>query len=329
MLTSRMARQRRRFSLKSDPVRVRPTRLEDIPKVSDLTSDDGLNDGEHIFRLYYSNTKRIWRVAENESGEIVGSQTSHELPIKEKKIICRDHLKIRSDYQGQGIARKLWKIYDDIPTVGLTNEAAMAKMGHWYSKSAETLVGYVGKPNMEILKRMGSGTDFPSFTVLPLQDEEDMSEHLAYDRTILGLDRSHYVSEWCRSSAKNEPFAQTVIAKQNSRNGTKIVGYGTIRLFSITYQIQPLYANSDQIAAELLKELIKVYVQISDGRPVGVYFNARNSFMTELVKHLNMERGHSHLRTYTSGADGKDIEEELKRIIAHDKVYCLQYYWPV
>lgn len=129
-----------------------------------------------------------------------------------------------------------------------------------------------------------------------MDNEKDMINLLAYDRTVFTLDQNRFMREWCTTSKPGEPYARTLIANR-TRDG-EIVGFGTVRLFSSIYELRPLYADNDQAAEALLVELALIYASECGDKPLHIFCDAKNRFMVDIVHRLKLVSLllHSHVR---------------------------------
>lgn len=134
--------------------------------------------------------------------------------------------------------------------------------------------------------------------------------------------------EWCSSKPSGEAYARTLIAR--CKLNKKVVGYGTIACFKSAYCLQPVYADNELVADQLLKQLACLHAAEGGGNPLLILFNASNSFMMAFSHRLGLERVNSLTRGYRISASGETGSEEIdEKYIRHDRVYAMQFYWPV
>jgi hypothetical protein len=301
-----------------DDVRIRPCRLEDLTEINNLLARVHFDVGVHIMQLYFTNSEQLWKVAVNEKNEIIGFDSGHVLPVK--GIQFGFDMYIRDDYQNRGIVRRFGIVYGTEPIAGNATQSSMSRISQFDAYDIK-LLGYNGEPALGRFQIDLTHRDYSTFDVSPLNDRTDMKNLFQYDRSIFDIDRSQFIREWCTTSKSNQPYARTLIAKRKSDG--RILGFGTIRLFSDFYGIMPLYADDQTIARRILYEIVDVFVRECKNEHLYVFFNAKNRLMMEFVHRLKFELADSEMRQYSRGAG------EIKKYIQFDRVYAFNDYWPV
>lgn len=307
--------------------KIRPVHPRDFPQIDQILIDADLDKGETVFKLWFDNTKTIWQVAEDENGKIVAVSLLHRLPIRNEFIVFRAYNYINQEYQGLGLMGRFRQAYKDASTLGNATDEAILKMSSWFKKFGPKIVCYIGKPGLNRLNRLITEKSI-NFDILSATTDKDMKDLLNYDRTVFDLDRRQFMKEWCSQNRVGDRFARTLIAR--NRSNDQIVGFGTIRLFSKKFHIQPLYADNPEIARSILDELIEIYGLIHDNREIAFNFFANNRFMMDYVEMLDLKLTACQTRAYTKGADGQIRAAVVDaKLIRFDRVHGVQYYWPV
>lgn len=304
---------------------IRTVSEADFPQINKLLEPEDWDDGDHILRICLQHTNCIWQVAVNEKGEVVGTNCAQKFFLGEKEALFRVHNSIRDDYQGMRLATRFRQPYLHLPSIGNASMDGVRRLSRWFSGFGMKLVGYAGMPNMGCLK---NSSDADSFKISILEDRSDMDKLLAYDRHVFDVERTRFMREWSTNSGANEPCCRTIIATSKSPD-QKVLGFGTLRLFKRAYDIQPVYADHQSIALAILRELVRLYAAERSEKPIRFHFDASNAVMMRFVHELGLKFNYCETKSYTKGREGYDISKELDKSIRYDRVYCMQYYWPV
>jgi len=297
-------------------------RLEDFAAINEFAVTASLDDGVHIYRLCFTNSNSFSFVATNEKNEIIGIDIAHVLPVTGARIVFVTGSQVHKDYQGFGLWKSLLRMRQNLPGVAYLSPDALSVMPRY--KLDAKANGYWGKPSIEFLNNLRKN-DMSSFDILPLDEVNHLPDLLTYDRSVFNLDRDRFMREWCSTSNLGEPYARTLIAKQKS-DGV-ILGFGTVRLFSRVYELQPLYADSDEVAEALLIELARLYAEVCGDEPLHIFCEASNLFMLRLVRvhRLNFKVRYCYFRVF----DELGTAEEIRKYIRYDRAYGMMFYWPV
>lgn len=133
------------------------------------------------------------------------------------------------------------------------------------------------------------GIDAPKSTqydIVPL-DQIPFPVLAAYDRRIFGAERAVFLKWWLR-----QPNA----VKLAMLRGDKIVGYGLIRPCQTGWRVGPLFADTPQIAKDLVKVMLNqlptgpVYMDMPDANPAALEL-ARTLRMKPVSETQRMYRG--------------------------------------
>lgn len=302
----------------ADTVTVRKAHPADFPKISAILRVINADFGEHIYRLLYETCENIWQVAENGKGEMIACDRLLLVRLPTTTIIFGTLLAVQVEYKNRGVFRMFAKASIGYSTMGRPTPEFIGKSSA-HQKFSFKAFRYAGKPTMDDLDRWFSCQQTDGVRVLPIFSDQDLEQLIAYDRSIFDIDRVKFMRRWAHWSKSGEPYARTFIAK--SPDGA-FVGFGVLRLFSSTYEIQPVYADNDAAAKNLLYELTRFYVTECGDKPLRVYFNTNNRVMMEFVRRLKMEHLNSHMIAYSQGAD------VIEKYIQYDKIYSTLYHFP-
>ncbi len=151
--------------------------------------------------------------------------------------------------------------------------------------------------------------------VVDLQ-EEHLTEVIDYDRSVLGFDRSDFMSQWLLPG--DEDLSKPVVAFENG----KVVGFGTIRNFDNYWSISPIYANSPDTAREMLYNLLQKI------KPGTLAFISTLASCREILTFTNDHQwsiADSEIRTYSD----RNCMDLIEKTVDWTKVYGMHEYYPV
>jgi len=161
---------------------------------------------------------------------------------------------ISDKYRGMGLAKKMMPDFTTEACMGSSGAMSIARRGmsglHWLEKR-HGLYGYVAK-------KISDQLSVPEISGIRIEivKPEFVNALLDYDEKVVLVDRKAFVRRWSTPVLEKEPeYGRSVMAIEE--NSGRCLGYGTMRLFSDYYGIQPLYADTDEIAGALMIALAK------------------------------------------------------------------------
>jgi hypothetical protein len=189
-------------------------------------------------------------------------------------------------HQGYGI--RLWnKALEYLGNISIGLDGVTSKL-HDYEKSNFNLCykskRFEGRLHAKENKKLINLCDLPF---------EHFNE---FDKAIFGLDRTHFLQKWI--TRKNSYALAKVIDE-------KIVGYGVIRKCSKGYKIAPLFADSKEIANEILQALV-AKIGFS---PFYLDIPLQNKEALDLAIHYNMIPVFETARMYKNNTLKQNIEK--------------------
>ncbi len=148
-------------------------------------------------------------------------------------------------------------------------------------------------------------------------EESHMDALYKFDYELIGMDRSDFIRKWAFPSTNGQEVHAFAAMKSS-----ELVGYGIMRWFVDYWQINPLYANSAEIAAELIEALV---AELGVGEGVFLRAPALCRTLHEFSHRNGMIFTGSEFRSYSD----KFTEVQIERHLDWSKVYALQEFWPL
>lgn len=182
---------------------------------------------------------------------------------------------------------------------------------HWLEKR-HGLYGFCPRRRSEAL----DAPPVPGVIVERLRPEL-MSHLLEYDQKVALIEREQFVKEWCLPRDKSH--GETILALDQATG--RCLGYGTMRLFSDYYGIQPLYADSDQIALALMTALTKWCLNAD----VYLYMPLMASKRTAMKFCYDLDMVITGTETRNCSALALDYASS----VPIEKIYSVHEYYPV
>lgn len=224
---------------------------------------------------------------------------------------------VHDKYRGYGIAKNLTRNFYTDQHFGSASSMAIAHHGlhgpHWLEKRLD-VHGFVQKAQIDQLK-------IPKNNIrIEIVTHDNTNAMLEYDRTIHSItNRDKFVCQWSAPPAIGEPqYGRSVLALDQMG---KCIGYGTLRLFSDFYSIQPLYADNDEIAWALLVALVKRYWQ--DDAYLHMAFMANKKPAVEFYHTLGLSV------TFTGITTCSTALLEFAKSLPTSKVYAVHEFYPL
>ncbi|MET0908259.1 MAG: GNAT family N-acetyltransferase, partial [Ilumatobacteraceae bacterium] len=203
---------------------------------------------------------------------------------------------VRPDQRGRGFGWRLWdfarrQVADAVDGTGL--DGVIDQVGA-YRRSGFVLahrnVRYVA-PNPAHGTAPASSAaawGFESFTPADLADLVD------YDAGVFGCRRPEFLEAWLAEDGSNALVA---------REAGRITGYGAIRPATEGYRVNPLFAETSDIAARLLDALLAT---VPGGEPVAVDVPGVNDDAVRLVTERSMTPAFETARMYAGDVPDTD-----------------------
>lgn len=185
------------------------------------------------------------------------------LSLDEKSAFVTSFI-TRSDLRGRGLGKKTWAACMDavkgknvILNAAENREGMYNKLGFKVSKTRMRFIDYMfpfkKKPNTEGIISVASIVDY---------DSSMFDQVYAYDETIQPIERRDFVKNHLAKSDKAKVALQ----------GDEVVGYICLRKNYKGFVIMPLYANTFDIARQLLRSIadsVEDNTDVKVGIPCG------------------------------------------------------------
>ncbi|KAK7109705.1 hypothetical protein V1264_013699 [Littorina saxatilis] len=252
---------------------IRPMMSSDLPAVADLMRDEGWNVDFDNMAAVFEMQPLAQFVAQTMTGRIVGHCSSVCL---DDSVGMLSYILVRRQNQKQGLGSQLMKV---------AKEALGGRIMAFFS--VEDAVPFYKSRNFETRRFSALVRDFSldprdfadievdeKVTVMRARDV-DFDKLNEYDSAVQGMDRAEYLKKWILRPS-NVAFAAL-----DSDSGD-VLGYVSLSFFSGRWDVNPLYADSDDVAMRLLKqasqevsESIRVFARIPADSVKGIKLFSR------------------------------------------------------
>ncbi|MDR5700902.1 GNAT family N-acetyltransferase [Agromyces aerolatus] len=189
---------------------------------------------------------------------------------------------VRPDQRGKGYGFRLWSHaleHTRATTIGL--DGVVAQIPAYERAGFRTAYRSV-----RYVTNSSPGRVSPS--VRPVE-HGDVARVLEFDRDVFGVDRAGFVRDW---------LSRTGVHAELTERGGAVVGYGAIRPATTGVRIGPLFAESSQIADELLSALLAM---VPSGTQVAIDLPESNPHAAPLALVRHMTAEFETVRMYAGG----------------------------
>ncbi|KAL8592147.1 hypothetical protein ACOMHN_033518 [Nucella lapillus] len=282
---------------------LRPMLREDLPGVASLMQEEGWNIDFENMAIVYDMQPEAYFVAHNLRGRIVGHISGNRL---NDSVSVLSYLIVSSEHKKQGLGSRLMK---------LGREAVGTPTALFYSM--EDAINFHKGRSYETRRFMTLVRDFcldpedfatlqDSTEIEVVQAQQvDFDKINKYDSAVHGIARPEYLSRWLLNNDK------VAYAAVDSSSGD-VRGYISLSYYQGRWDVAPLYADSDDIALQLLK---KASQEIAESVRVFVRIPADSN---DGIKLFNTLRDTQHHRVLYLMAD-----QPLPQDFTSDKIYSL------
>lgn len=136
---------------------------------------------------------------------------------------------------------------------------------------------------------------------------------IAYDAAVIGFARAEFMKAYV-GDVKN---SKTLLAIDGS---DQVVGYATLRRYPSMWTIQPLYANSDDIAYDLYRASAR---SLREGDSIFSIFLAKSGIATKFMHELGAELSYTEQRWMT-----KECVNLCEEHIDFSRVHSIHEFYP-
>ncbi|XP_025096534.1 uncharacterized protein LOC112565344 [Pomacea canaliculata] len=285
-----------------DGVRVRRMGMRDLQTVKTLMRSEGWNVDFGNMAAVFRIQPAAFFVVETATGDVIGHCSACVL---DKEVAMLSYLLVDNQHQKQGLG-------------SLLMQAAALVLGSrticFYS--VEDAIPFYEKRGFQKRRFQALVRDFslahedfdhlsPPMTFSIFKSSAvDFSDVNAYDKIVHGIERGEYLRKWILGS-QNVSF----VALESTSD--RVIGYISMSFASGRWDINPLYADSDDVALHLLKRAAEEV-----GEPIRTYVRipADSSSAIRLFQRLRDVQHHRVLYM---------MSDRPLREISSDKIYSL------
>jgi ribosomal protein S18 acetylase RimI-like enzyme len=194
---------------------------------------------------------------------------------------------VSKDHRGKGLGLTIFKqaiSHLDGCNIGLS---AVLKQVQNYEKS-----GFVRFSSDWIFRGLAVHLTVPNDQNIIEYDDSLFDSIVAYDRQVFPSKRSPWLKEWLKLPKS--------ISRVYIENG-EVRGYAQLHEGAFSPEIGPCYADSKEIAKELIMNLVN---QVVEGKVIRIYLQEENPQAIEFVRELSQyqfEKEATMKRMYTKG----------------------------
>ena len=200
----------------------------------------------------------------------------------------------KPELRGQGIGMKVWDACrktvagkNVIINAAPNREEMYNRLGFVTSKNRMQLIDYDFK-----LKRAESFKNINQVASVSDCDQSLMEKVVLYDKTIQPMEREAFLKNRFEKSDK---------VKVTLKDG-EVVGYGCLRKGYKGFMMMPLYANTTEVARQLLKEILE---GVNENEPIKIGIPKGNKKAEEMFKEIGWfsrpyDPMHVNLRMHTA-----------------------------
>lgn len=225
---------------------IRVMQKEELDLVIEWAGNEGWNPGLHDAHCYYQADKQGFLVGVLE-GEIIGCISA--IKYTHQFAFIGFYL-VRPEYRSMGYGLQIWQAALDYLTgcnIGLDGVAAQQEN---YKKSgfkfAYANVRYQGVAKEKTERTHSTGDELSLECIRPLS-QLTFSQVAEYETDFFPCERHVFLQQWIEQK-DSVGFAYL--------SGDKLMGYGVMRQCLEGYKIAPLFADTPNIASELLFALV-------------------------------------------------------------------------
>ena len=260
-------------------LQLKKLRKNDLKTLVDWAKEEGWNPGKYDFEVFWDTDPEGFYGFYFEQRLITGGA----IVSYHKEFGFMGLFIVHPDFRGQGIGQKLWFLRKGLLLKRLKNNATIGMDGVLAMQPFYEKGGF--KIAFKDVRYEFKGQKLTFSKSISTIEKLDIETVHKYDLKCFGYNRNEFLKNWLKiPESKSFKFL----------DDDNLKGYAVIRKVNTGYKIGPLFADTDEIAEELLKACLNSAIDAS------IYFDIPviNKGAVNLVKKYNAKYTFECARMY-------------------------------